>query len=492
MLAAASVIVAVLVAGSWTGGERLSAQALPFATSGTGPRQPTVATGPPGGGAGAAATAITAAAAATPTIVPTAALQARLDSLWAHYKIPGVSVTIIWPDGTTWTGVSGWADLSRRVPVRPSTAFSIGSISKTFLAALILHLQEEHRLSLSDPIRKWLPHAKASGAVTIREMLDHTSGLYDFFANPRIDRAILAHKRVSWSSTRALDYMLGAYCRPGRCWHYSNSNYVMLGQLVRAVTGHSATTEIRRRFLTPLGLGTTFAQGPEIRRSTVATSYQLVGPFATLKRISESDGTAISPYTSVVTAAGDAGDIAADSIDLARWARALYSGSVLEPASLTAMLDVSHSLAVGSHHPYGLGMFQVTINGHRTVGHDGRLDGARASIRYLPDSGFTIAVATNQDRFGPDIFGASLLKIAMAPPPPPPLPSAPEPSPSGDLAQPSGDLTSPSGDLASPSDGDPSTATDAASPSIDEASGPDSSPSAEPASSDPGASPGGP
>ncbi|MFI5226686.1 MAG: serine hydrolase domain-containing protein [Candidatus Limnocylindrales bacterium] len=512
MLAAASVIVGVIVAGGRTGGERLSAQALPLSAAahtggqstglgGTG-AAPAVSVGSAGSAGGNSATT-----AIIPTVVPTATLQAQLDALRVKYHVPGVSVTIIWPDGTTWTGVSGLANLTTKAPVVPGTAFSIGSITKTFMAALILQLQQEHRLSLNDRITKWLPHAKVLKGDTIRWLLDQTSGLYDFFANPRIDTAILANKRAHWTAARALRYMRGPYCHSASCWHYSNSNYVILGQLVRRVTGHSAATEIRRRFLDPLALSRTFAQGVEARRGTVATSYALVGPMATVRRVSLSDGTAISPYTSVVTAAGDAGDMAASSVDLAHWARALYAGPVLQPASLAAMLDVSHSIAVKSHYRYGLGMFQVTIDGHRTVGHDGRLDGARASIRYMPDTGFTIAVATNQDRTGPDVFGASLLKIAMAPPPPPPPPPAPEPLPSGDLASPSGelaspgDLASPSGDpassseeLASPSDAEPSSSSDVASPSIDEASpsGPDSSASGAQPSSEPGDSPGGP
>ncbi|HYC07869.1 MAG TPA: serine hydrolase domain-containing protein [Candidatus Binatia bacterium] len=351
--------------------------------------------------------------------MPAARLQARLDAIRAKYRIPGVSATIIWPDGTTWTGVSGLANVATKAPVVPGTAFSIGSITKTFLAATILELRQEGRLSLDDTIRHWLPTVKASTKVTVRELLDQTSGLYDFFANPRIDSAILANKLSHWTAARALSYMRGPYCTPGSCWHYSNSGYVILGQLVKRITGDSAAVEIRRRFLDPLGLGGAFAQGIETQRGPVALSYHVVGPYATARQVPLGDGTAISPWTSVVTAAGDAGDMAATTTDLATWARDLYGGSVLSSASLAAMLDVRHSAAVGSHYRYGFGMFQVTIDGHRTVGHDGRLDGSRASIRYVPDSGFTIAVATNQDRIGPDVFGASLLAIAMAPPPPP-------------------------------------------------------------------------
>jgi D-alanyl-D-alanine carboxypeptidase len=366
-----------------------------------------------------------------PTPIPAGALQARLNALRVQYHVPGVSATIIWPDGRTWTGVNGWADVKRHVPVFPTTAFSVGSVSKTFLAALILQLVDEGRIALDDPVLRWLPTARVPGGATIRELLDHTSGVYDFFSNPAIDTAILADRRRAWTPARALGYVRSPYCPAGTCWHYSNSNYVLLGQIVQQVTGNPVAAELRRRFLGPLRLVRTFVQGAEAARGTVATSYDVTGSGSSLRTVSQADGTAISPFTSVVTAAGSAGAIAATSRDLAVWARRLYGGAVLGPESLVAMLDVSHSLSVGSALAYGLGAEEVWLGGRLTVGHNGRLIGAGASMRYLPDSGFSVAIVTNQDRVSPDVIAEALLAIAF-PPPPPPTPSppfSPEPVP---------------------------------------------------------------
>jgi D-alanyl-D-alanine carboxypeptidase len=370
----------------------------------------------------------------SPTPIPAGALQARLNAIRVQYHVPGVSATIIWPDGRSWTGVNGWADVKRHVPVAPTTAFSVGSVSKTFLAALVLQLADEGRMSLDDPVVRWLPAARVPGDATIRELLDHTSGLYDFFSNPAIDTAILADRRRTWTPARALGYMRSPYCPAGTCWHYSNSNYVLLGQVVQQVTGNPVAAELRRRFLDPLRLVRTFVQGAEAARGTVATSYEVLGSGSTIRTVSQADGSAISPFTSVVTAAGSAGAIAATSRDLAVWARRLYGGAVLRPASLLAMLDVSWSLAAGSALAYGLGAEQVWLGGRLTVGHNGRLIGAGATMRYLPDSGFSIAIVTNQDRVSPDVFAAALLEIAFPPPPPPPTPApspmlTPEPIP---------------------------------------------------------------
>ena len=365
-----------------------------------------------------------------PTAIPAAALQARLNAIRVQYHVPGVSATIIWPDGRSWTGVNGWADVKLHVPVAPTTAFSVGSVSKTFLAALIVALADEGRLSLDDTLLRWLPTARVPADVTIRELLDHTSGLYDFFSNPAIDPALLGDRRRAWTPARALSYMRSPYCPAGTCWHYSNSNYVLLGQVVQRVTGKPVATELRRRFLDPLRLVRTFVQGAEAARGTVATSYEVLGSGSSIRTVSQADGTAVSPFTSVVTAAGSAGAIAATSRDLAVWARRLYGGAVLRPDGLVAMLDVSRSVSAGSTLPYGLGVEEVSLGGRLTVGHNGRLIGAGATMRYLPGSGFSIAVVTNQDRVSPDVFAAALLAIAFPPPPPAPTPSpAPTPVP---------------------------------------------------------------
>jgi D-alanyl-D-alanine carboxypeptidase len=366
---------------------------------------------------------------ATTTALPSAVLQARLTELRKAYSTPGVSVTIIWPDGRSWTGVSGWANVRTRMPVYSGTAFSVASVTKTFVAALMLDLAEEHRLSLNDRVRSWLPTARVSWSVTIRQLLDHTSGVYDFFSNPTIDAALLADKRRAWSSSRALSYVRSPYFAAGTGWHYSNSNYVLLGQIVRRATGRTVAAELRRRFIDPLGLSRTFMQGVEARRGTVATAYVQQGWGTSVRWINQSDGTPIAPWTSLTTAAGNAGAIASSSRDLAVWARALYGGAVLEPASLAAMEDVSRSVALHASRRYGLGVMEEWFGGRRTYGHNGRLNGSRSSIRYLPAYGFTIAVVTNQDRYSPDSIGTRLMDIAIASLTPAPSPS-PTPSPS--------------------------------------------------------------
>jgi CubicO group peptidase (beta-lactamase class C family) len=126
------------------------------------------------------------------------------------------------------------------------------------------------------------------------------------------------------------------------------------------------------------------------------------------------DKTDLVPFTSVVTAAHGAGSIAASSGDVARWARALYGGAVLSDTSLAAMVaDARRTARFHPKIPYGLGVQLVALDGHRALGHSGRLTGFRSVVRHLPREGITIAVLTNESRHDPTRIASSLLKIAL-------------------------------------------------------------------------------
>jgi D-alanyl-D-alanine carboxypeptidase len=401
-------------------------------------RGPAAAAVTAGGISAPAAAAVTATPAIEPTpgpsAIPSAALTATLGAVRKKYAIPGMEATIIWPDGRSWTAVTGLANIGARVRVVPSTPFAVGSISKTFVAALILKLSEEGRLSLDDPVSRWLSTLQANKVpptVTIRQLLTHTSGVYDYFSNPLIDPALTSAKRRVWTIARDMLYVRTPYFPAGTGWHYSNTNYIVLGQIAELAGGASVPAQLRARFLGPLRLLSGTYQVVETPKLAVAHAYTFASTSPTAPPIDQSDGTPVAPFTSVTSAAGAAGAIAMSSWDLARWARALYGGTVLRPDSLAQMLDVSATSALGSK-PYGFATQQTSLNGWTVVGHGGRLIGSQAVMRYVPQLGVSIAVTTNQWRTSPDAIVQALAAIAlpMAPPPPPPLPPSPSPSPS--------------------------------------------------------------
>jgi D-alanyl-D-alanine carboxypeptidase len=341
------------------------------------------------------------------------ALQARLDQLRQRYGVPGISATILFPDGSSWLGASGLADVSAKRPVTPSTSFAIASVSKTFTGALVVALAQDGKIDLDVSVRRYLPDLKVNIRTTVRQLLDHTSGLRDYFFHPDIDHALLSAPSRRWVPADALKYVGKAYFKPGTGWHYSNTNYLILGLLAEEVGGAPLGEQIRTRFLDPLGLRHTWYQPSEAPTSDVAHGYRFTSAAKDATPIDLSDGTRLVPFTSVVTAAAGAGGFASSSSDLARWARALYAGRVLSPASVDALVgDISRTAPYKPRVPYGLGVQRLVIDGAPSLGHSGRLLGFRSAVRWLPDDGIAISVLTNQSRTDPGVFVTALLKIA--------------------------------------------------------------------------------
>jgi D-alanyl-D-alanine carboxypeptidase len=345
------------------------------------------------------------------------ALDARLARLRAKYGIPGMSAAILFADGSIWRGSVGDADVATGVQVTPDTSFSVASVSKTFTAALTLALIEDGRLSLDGAAKGYLPSLPIDPAITVRELLDHTSGLRDFYFGAGVDHALLSKPARVWNPARSFKYLGKPYAKPGVEWHYSNTNYLVLGMLDEAVGGAPLADQLHDRFFAPLGLDDTFYQQPKKPwPGPVAHSYRFLGTDPKLPAIDLSDGSAIVPFTSVVTAAGGAGSIATTGSDLVRWAAALYGGDLLSQHSRDAMVaDVARTASYHPRIPYGLGVQSVVVDGHPTLGHSGRFLGARAVVRWLPQERIGIAVLTNQSRTDPNPVLASLLKLAFQP-----------------------------------------------------------------------------
>ncbi len=362
------------------------------------------------------------------TGIPATTLQTRLDRVRKRLSIPGVSVAILWDDGRRWLGASGWRNVRADEPMTTGTAFALASVSKTFTAAVVLELVEEGRLSLADRVSDRLPGYPVHPAMTIRQLLDHTSGIPDFFLNARIDAPLQADKEAAWTPEETWTYVAPLRKRylPGRVWLYSNANYLLLGQIVENVTGHPLAQEIRERLLDPLGLEATWYQAVEEPRAPGTRGYRLARDgTGGLRPVSVAAVSDVMPFRSVVTAAAGAGSIAATAADAARWMRAFAGGDVLTPAMQRRMLaDVAVTKRLKARVPYGLGIQALPLAGRRALGHSGRFLGFRNVVRYLPGEGVTIAVLTNQGVQDPARVAEALLNVILDP-----LPEA-SPSPS--------------------------------------------------------------
>jgi D-alanyl-D-alanine carboxypeptidase len=348
--------------------------------------------------------------------VRNASLQLELDRVRRQLGIPGISATILFPDGSHWTGVSGLADIATKRRVTPDTAFAVASMTKTFTSALILQLVDAGRLRLTDPAIAVLPalKLKLDRRITVAMLLNHTSGLADYFLNPKIDGPLQKRPTVAWTVEQTLRYVGKPLSPPGRAWHYSNTNYLLLGLIAERVSGTPYAQLVRARLLDPTGLRATWVQTAEKPRAALAHGYRLPGTKPTVKPVDLDDGSGIAPFRSVVTAAGSAGSLASTSGDLATWARALYAGRVLGPTGTGLLLSgFSKTTNYLPGVSYGYGVQALSIDGHPSLGHSGRLLGFQGAFRHLPVDGLTIVVLTNQSRADPGVIVRRLLAIAL-------------------------------------------------------------------------------
>ncbi|HYN48652.1 MAG TPA: serine hydrolase domain-containing protein [Candidatus Nanopelagicales bacterium] len=378
---------------------------------------------------------------ATPPPAPAVpkAMAARLDRALASAQkaliLPGVQATVIFADGSTWTGVRGLADVTAGQPVRAETPFAAASVTKTFTAALVLRYVDQGLIGLDDPLARWLPDWPNAKKITIRMLLNHTSGIPDYFRNPAFDLALNKDKKRTWTSAEVLAQFVrpGAVFPPGKGWSYSNTNYLLLGAVAATVGGAPWEELVRRELVEPLGLDATYVQAVDEPATPPARAYRIIAGFRGPTPEARTDGSDVVPFRSVITAAGSAGAIASTTTDLARWARALYGGSaVLSLATRREMFTFVKAYAYGLGTSYGLGVSRVKFDGHAAYGHTGALVGTRAAIRYFPKEKVTVAVLFNRETFVGDdvvrILARTLFpKPAATPSPSPgtsPLPTA--------------------------------------------------------------------
>ena len=166
--------------------------------------------------------------------------------------------------------------MAAKTPVANNTPFAVASVSKTFLAALVVQLAQEGKFGLTDSVSRYLPAAKLDPQITILEACSTTRAVSTTSSRiPRSTRRSSAHPhRCVWTAAEALSYEKKALFAPGTSWAYSNTGYVLLGELVDQVTGTSYATLLQRRFFGPLGLTSTYVQYLQAAPQPVAHAYR--------------------------------------------------------------------------------------------------------------------------------------------------------------------------------------------------------------------------
>lgn len=319
-------------------------------------------------------------------------LDGALDDARAATGAPGAQAAVVFSDGTTWRGAAGTSDGS--TPVGDNTLFAIGSITKPLVAALVLDLADEGKLELNDRIAKWVPWIHGARSISVRQLLSHTSGLAEPLEGAWVDE----DPSRRWSPRQSLAHLPPPVCRPGRCWSYSNANYIALGVVAEAVTGASVQDELEARFLRRLGLHDVYLQSDVDPQGPVASGFEY--DFAELVERSGDRGLPPSVATSVSTA----GAVVATASDVARFFHALFEDGLVSPRLLRAMTDERGARVPGSVscHPYGLGIETSTSDAGELVWrHGGTMPGFRSEMTHFPASGVTVVVVTNLSGRGP-------------------------------------------------------------------------------------------
>ncbi|WP_437923384.1 serine hydrolase domain-containing protein [Sorangium sp. So ce291] len=269
---------------------------------------------------------------------------------------------------------SGVAQLNSETPVDFDSYFRMGSNTKTFVAVVLLQLAGEGALSLDDTVEQWLPgvvsgNGNDGSLITIRQLLQHTSGIYNYIGPAEPDGldpqpALAVLRSAEEYMQHRLDHMeaeeLVALAMaqkpgfdPGTQWSYSNTNYVLAGMIIERATGNQWSEEVEARILDPLGLDHTFEPGDE---------PDLPAPHAVAYQQYEVEGPLIDVTSANHTMAGASGSLVTTTADLAKFWRALTEGSLLEPeqmAELHATVPAPALNLIAPGTEYGLGIMWI-------------------------------------------------------------------------------------------------------------------------------------
>jgi len=354
-------------------------------------------------------------------------LQETLDFKRDSLSAVGVSAAVIMPGMGTWLGASGISDSSN--DIRTGMLFSIASVTKTYIAALVLLLAEEETLTLDDSLHQWLPtYPHIDSTITVHQLLNHTSGIYSFHENPAFWDSMFTDNERLWTPEEMVTtFIEEPYFPPGEGWHYSNTNYLLLGMIIREATDSDVSTELRRRILNPLHIRNTFLDIEEEIPDNLAHGWHDLNEDGEPEDIFHLSRTAW--YSAIWTG----GAMVATAEDVAVWAGGLFDDDLLDEASLDEMLDfVEIPFGWFPFTGYGLGMGRIELFDMELWGHSGDIPGYNSIVMYSVDDNVSISVLVNCNAvFAANTIGYGLYEVirrylGISPTPPSTTPHADE------------------------------------------------------------------
>ncbi|MFE2528933.1 serine hydrolase domain-containing protein [Streptomyces sp. NPDC059382] len=353
--------------------------------------------------AGAAATLLiaplaattTARGAATPSpsaddafVALTPAVKAKLDAAIAktlrETKVPGAVVGLWAPGKGSYVKSFGVADKATGAPMKSDLNFRIGSETKTFTVTALLQLVDQGKIGLDDPIGKYIDGVPNGDKITLRELAGMRSGLFNYSEDPDFDKAFLTNPNRPFTPKELLAYSFKhpVNFAPNATFEYSNTNLILLGQVVEKITGRLLREVINQDVLVPANLGGTL----------FPTGSQYPDPHPQGYTNQSLSGKIVNSTDWDPSWAWAAGAMISNLHDLRSWAKTVATGTLLKPATQAERLK-TQPIGIIPGASYGLGIFDV----QGWIGHNGSIPGYETLTVYLPEADATMVIELNTD-----------------------------------------------------------------------------------------------
>lgn len=331
-------------------------------------------------------------AVATPTPDWRSQVDAIANGALAHQHLASLAIAVARDGQVLYAQGYGYRDIAKRLPATPHTIYNIASMTKQFTAACVMLLDEDGKLKVDAPISKFLPGFPHGDEITIRELLNHTSGLADYL--DLMDANSLSIPKIVATIEKA-----PLRFKPGTRYEYSNSNYVLAGVIVSKAAGMPFDEFLTKRIFVPLGLHSTSIGTTPIDLPEGALGYTVVNGKTVL---TPPQGVAILDYPD--------GGVNTTVLDLVKWDTALDAGQVVDPQHLKMMMTP------GPHGPettwdYGFGLAIDSAFGHREIAHQGEWTGYSGENVTFPDDRFVIILLSNTDGFNEEYLAREIFAI---------------------------------------------------------------------------------
>jgi D-alanyl-D-alanine carboxypeptidase len=319
------------------------------------------------------------------------ALQAALETWRDDLDVTGASAVIKTADGQVWEGAAGLADVKTNRPSTPDYHYRIASITKHIVAAAFMSMVEDGQLSLDDKLSDYREYPNGEN-ITLRMLLNHSSGILDYQTSERFVAAASANLTRRFEPDEIIQYAIddGPKFEPGAGFHYSNTGYLLLGQVLEKVSGKKAHEVLRERVFAPAGMRQSYLSPAETlpEGERLATGYSNAIEGITLDFSKAANDV-------IETIAWTAGGVMSTASDVADFGLAMMAHEVVSEASSQEMEKVGPRPNTTEGADYGLGTNVIEHAGLRTVGHGGGMPGFRTRLMYVPELSVSIAVLSN-------------------------------------------------------------------------------------------------